>query len=654
MILIPCVPLVQMVHMNQEVVQGYRGATVLPQLVINPSKTPLRPASRTDILAHMSTSPISVLQHVFGYDAFRGPQKDVIDTLVSGQDCLVLMPTGGGKSLCYQIPALVREGTGIVISPLIALMQDQVNALRELGVRAGFLNSTLSFDQVRATEQALLAGQVDLLYIAPERLLQERTLELLSQAPLALFAIDEAHCVSQWGHDFRSDYLKLDILQQRFPQVPRIALTATADQRTRVDIQQRLGLTESPAFISGFDRPNILYRIQPKQQPRKQLLGFLKDHPEEAGIVYCLSRKKVEQTADWLVQQGYNALPYHAGLPADMRQQHQQRFLREDGVIMVATIAFGMGIDKPDVRFVVHLDLPKSIEAYYQETGRAGRDGEPSTALLLYGFEDVVKLRQMMAQSQGSDEHQRYEQQRLNAMLGLCEITSCRRLALLRYFGEDRTEPCGHCDTCLEPVETWDATEAVRKALSCVYRTGQRFGANHIIDVLRGSDNERVKRFRHDQLSTYGIGMELSANEWRSVLRQLVAGGLLEVDPEGYGGLRLTEACRPVLKGDQSMALRKDLPKTKAAEPRRERPSETLAEADQPLFEALRQLRRELASEHGIAPFMVFHDRTLRDMVAQRPQSLDDMRSVSGVGDSKLERYGEAFLQVLNSQPAEA
>ena len=426
--------------------------TLSPQLVINPSKTPLRPASRTDILAHMSTSPISVLQHVFGYDAFRGPQKDVIDTLVSGQDCLVLMPTGGGKSLCYQIPALVREGTGIVISPLIALMQDQVNALRELGVRAGFLNSTLSFDQVRATEQALLAGQIDLLYIAPERLLQERTLELLSQAPLALFAIDEAHCVSQWGHDFRSDYLKLDILQQRFPQVPRIALTATADQRTRVDIQQRLGLTESPAFISGFDRPNILYRIQPKQQPRKQLLGFLKDHPGEAGIVYCLSRKKVEQTADWLVQQGYNALPYHAGLPADMRQQHQQRFLREDDVIMVATIAFGMGIDKPDVRFVVHLDLPKSIEAYYQETGRAGRDGEPSTALLLYGFEDVVKLRQMMAQSQGSDEHQRYEQQRLNAMLGLCEITSCRRLALLRYFGEDRTEPCGHCDTCLETV----------------------------------------------------------------------------------------------------------------------------------------------------------------------------------------------------------
>ncbi|GGX71344.1 DNA helicase RecQ [Saccharospirillum salsuginis] len=604
----------------------------------------------------MDTSPISVLQHVFGYDDFRGPQKDVIDTLVSGQDCLVLMPTGGGKSLCYQIPALVREGTGIVISPLIALMQDQVNALRELGVRAGFLNSTLGFDQVRATEQALLAGEIDLLYIAPERLLQDRTLELLAQARLALFAIDEAHCVSQWGHDFRSDYLKLDILEQRFPAVPRIALTATADQRTRVDIQQRLGLTQSPAFISGFDRPNILYKIHPKQQPRKQLLAFLREeHPGQAGIVYCLSRKKVEQTAEWLVQQGFNALPYHAGLPADVRQNHQQRFLREDGVIMVATIAFGMGIDKPDVRFVVHLDLPKSIEAYYQETGRAGRDGEPSTAMLLYGFEDVVKLRQMMAQSQGSDEHQRYEQQRLNAMLGLCEITTCRRQALLRYFGEEHTEPCGHCDTCLEPVETWDATEAVRKALSCVYRTGQRFGANHIIDVLRGSDSEKLRRFGHDRLSTYGIGTELSANEWRSVLRQLVANGLLEVDPEGFGGLRLTEACRPVLRGDQTVALRKDLAKSRSApKPKTGYTDDPLSQDGEVLFEALRQRRKELANENGIAPFMVFHDRTLRDMVRQHPRSLDDMRTVSGVGDSKLERYGEAFLSVLQAQAQEA
>lgn len=598
----------------------------------------------------MTQTPHSVLKHVFGYDDFRGPQQAVIDTLVAGQDCLVLMPTGGGKSLCYQIPALVRDGTGVVISPLIALMQDQVNALRELGVRAGFLNSTLSFEQVRQTEQALLTGELDMLYIAPERLLQDRTLELLGNARLSLFAIDEAHCVSQWGHDFRSDYLKLDILEQRFPEVPRIALTATADQRTRKDIQQRLGLMNSPAFVSGFDRPNIQYRIHAKQQPRKQLLHFLKqEHPGHAGIVYCLSRKKVEQTADWLVQQGFNALPYHAGLPGEMRQQHQQRFLRDEGIIMVATIAFGMGIDKPDVRFVVHLDLPKSIEAYYQETGRAGRDGDPSTAMLLYGFEDVVKLRQMMAQSQGSEEHQRYEQQRLNAMLGLCEITTCRRQSLLRYFGDELPGPCGNCDTCLEPVETWDGTEEVRKALSCVYRTGQRFGANHIIDVLRGSDSDKLRRFGHDQLSTYGIGADLSANEWRSILRQLVASGLLTVDPAGFGGLQLTEACRPVLKGEQSVDLRRDARPVKTATERKPKPSESIDDADRPLWEALRTLRKELADEHSIAPFMVFHDRTLRDMLAQRPGSLDEMRSISGVGDSKLERYGEAFLGLLQS-----
>lgn len=596
----------------------------------------------------MEKTPLSVLQQVFGYDAFRGPQEAIIHSLVRGNDALVLMPTGGGKSLCYQIPALVRDGTGVVISPLIALMQDQVDALRELGVRAGFLNSTLSFDAVRQTEAALLAGEIDLLYIAPERLLQERTLALLAQARLALFAIDEAHCVSQWGHDFRSDYLRLNILQERFPTIPRIALTATADQRTRLDIQQRLGLTESEAFVSGFDRPNIQYRIHAKQTPRKQLLAFLKSETEgQAGIVYCLSRKKVEQTADWLVQQGFHALPYHAGLSAEMRQSHQQRFLREDGVIMVATIAFGMGIDKPDVRFVVHLDLPKSIEAYYQETGRAGRDGEPATAMLLYGFEDVVKLRQMMAQSQGSDEHQRYEQQRLNAMLGLCEITHCRRQALLRYFGDELLEPCGNCDTCLEPVDTWDGTEEVRKALSCVYRTGQRFGANHVIDVLRGSDSEKLRRFGHHQLSTYGIGQSLSATEWRSVLRQLVANGLLEVDPEGFGGLKLTERCRPVLKGETTVQLRRDARPVKAESPRRAAPA-AVDEADQPLWEALRGLRKQLAEDHGIAPFMVFHDRTLRDMLARKPQTLDEMADVSGVGAAKLEHYGEAFLAVLN------
>ncbi|MHA7879715.1 MAG: DNA helicase RecQ [Saccharospirillum sp.] len=602
----------------------------------------------------MQNTPLSVLQRVFGYDAFRGPQAAIIDAMVQGQDALVLMPTGGGKSLCYQIPALVRNGTGVVISPLIALMQDQVDALRELGVRAGFLNSTLSFETVKETEAALLAGAIDLLYIAPERLLQERTLALLAQANLALFAIDEAHCVSQWGHDFRADYLRLNILQERFPAIPRIALTATADQRTRLDIQQRLGLTDARAFVSGFDRPNIQYRIHAKQTPRKQLLAFLKREVQgQAGIVYCLSRKKVEQTADWLVQQGFHALPYHAGLSAEMRQQHQQRFLREEGVIMVATIAFGMGIDKPDVRFVVHLDLPKSIEAYYQETGRAGRDGEPATAMLLYGFEDVVKLRQMMAQSQGSDEHQRYEQQRLNAMLGLCEITHCRRQALLRYFGDELPEPCGNCDTCLEPVDTWDGTEAVRMALSCVYRTGQRFGANHIIDVLRGSDSEKLRRFDHHRLSTYGIGQSLSAMEWRSVLRQLVANGLLEVDPEGYGGLRLTEHCRPVLKGEQSMHLRRDARPVKA-EPARRSASAAVDDADQPLWEALRALRKQLADEQGIAPFMVFHDRTLKDMLAARPQTLDELSAVSGVGAAKLAHYGEAFLAVLTeaSEPA--
>lgn len=599
----------------------------------------------------MTVTAHSVLQHTFGYDAFRGEQEAVIDTLVSGGDCLVLMPTGGGKSLCYQIPALVRPGTGVVISPLIALMQDQVNALRELGVRAGFLNSTLSLDAVRDTENALLAGELDLLYIAPERLLQDRTLDLLGRSQLALFAIDEAHCVSQWGHDFRSDYLKLNILAERFPAVPRIALTATADARTRLDIQQRLGLTEAPAYVGGFDRPNIQYRIQPKQQPRQQLLRFLKaEAQDQAGIVYCLSRKKVEQTADWLAQQGFKALPYHAGLDAAVRQDHQQRFLREDGVIMVATIAFGMGIDKPDVRFVVHLDLPKSIEAYYQETGRAGRDGEPSTALLLYGFEDVVKLRQMMAQSEGSEEHQRYEQQRLNAMLGLCEIMSCRRQALLRYFGDELPQPCGNCDTCLHPVDSWDATEAVRKALSCVYRTGQRFGANHVIEVLRGSDSEKLRRFGHHQLSTYGIGSDLSANEWRSVLRQLVAGGYLAVDPEGYGGLRLTEACRPVLKGEQSVSLRRDAKVERSAGgSSRSRPvAESIDAADEPLWQALRACRKQLADEQGIPPFMVFHDRTLRDMLTRRPGTLSELSAVSGVGDAKLERYGDAFIAVFN------
>jgi ATP-dependent DNA helicase RecQ len=598
-------------------------------------------------------NPQDILQHVFGYHDFRGQQERIVNAVIEGQDALVLMPTGGGKSLCYQIPALARPGTGIVISPLIALMQDQVTALRELGVRAGFLNSTLAWPDVVDTERALLSGELDLLYIAPERLIQPRTLDLLHQANIALFAIDEAHCVAQWGHDFRADYLRLDLLHNEFPQVPRIALTATADMRTREEIIERLQLEEARQFIVGFDRPNIQYRVQQKDNPRRQLLGFLKDeYPQQAGIVYCLSRKKVEQTAEWLQKEGFNALPYHAGLPGNLRETHQSRFLREDGIIMVATIAFGMGIDKPDVRFVAHLDLPKSIEAYYQETGRAGRDGQPATALLLYGLEDVVKLRQMMGASEGNDQFKRQEQQRLSAMLGLCEVTSCRRQILLRYFGDVLDEPCGNCDTCLTPPQTWDATEAVQKALSCVYRTGQRFGATHIVDVLRGSSNEKVLAQGHDKLSTYGIGQDMSADEWRAVLRQLVAAGYLDVDPEGFGGLQLTESCRPILRGEQRVHLRRDIRTRKPTSTRTaRRPDADITEADRPLWEALRACRRRLAEEHGVPPYVIFHDVTLRDMLERRPQTPGELLDVSGVGDSKLERFGADFLEVLQGTP---
>lgn len=591
-------------------------------------------------------TPLDCLQHIFGYHQFRGPQQAVIETLVAGQDALVLMPTGGGKSLCYQIPALVREGLGVVISPLIALMQDQVSALEELGVRAGFLNSTLTPQQVWQTELALERGELDLLYVAPERLLQERTLDLLHACKLALFAIDEAHCVAQWGHDFRADYLKLDILQRAFPQVPRIALTATADVRTRAEIIARLGLENAQQFISGFDRPNIQYRMQQKSHPRQQLLGFLRDEQAgNAGIIYCLSRNKVEQTATWLCEEGFTALPYHAGLSPQMRAEHQRRFLREENILMVATIAFGMGIDKPDVRFVAHLDLPKSIEAYYQETGRAGRDGEPATALLLYGLDDVVKLRQMMAGSDGGEEFKRHEQQRLQAMLGLCEIISCRRQSLLRYFGDVLPDPCGNCDTCLQPPETWDATEAVRMALSCVYRTGQRFGANHVIDVLRGSQNEKIIGFQHHQLSTFGIGQSLSAEEWRSIFRQLVARGYLDVDPEGYGGLRLNGSCKPLLRGEVSIQLRRDRKISAPTHPRRA--AQDIAAEDQGLWQALRACRKSLAEAHGVPPYVIFHDATLREMLERRPLNAREFLAISGVGDSKLERFGEAFLLVI-------
>ena len=594
-------------------------------------------------------TPLSILNTVFGYHEFRGPQAAVIDALVAGDDVLVLMPTGGGKSLCYQIPALVREGVGIVVSPLIALMQDQVSALRELGVRAGFLNSSLSMQEMRQTELALQRGELDMLYVAPERLIQPRTLELFHQIKISLFAIDEAHCVSQWGHDFRSDYLKLELLHREFPQVPRIALTATADVRTRDEIIARLQLENAQQFINGFDRPNIQYRIAQKNNPKIQLMRFLREEQAgNSGIVYCLSRNKVEQIADWLSSEKFTALPYHAGLPANVRQKNQERFLREDNIIMVATIAFGMGIDKPDVRFVAHLDLPKSIEAYYQETGRAGRDGEPATTLLLYGLEDVVKLRQMMAQSEGSEEFKRNEQQRLNAMLGLCEITSCRRQSLLRYFGDALAQPCGNCDCCITPPQTWDATEAVQMALSCVYRTGQRFGAGHVIDVLRGSNNEKILSFDHHKLTTYGIGKNLSADEWKSIFRQLVARGLLDVNIDGFGGLILNESCRLYLRGEEKINLRRDI-KIAATTPRRANLGQNIETEDQGLWNALRSCRKRLAEEQGVPPYVIFHDATLREMLEFRPLTPEQLRSITGVGDSKLKRFGDEFLAVIRA-----
>ena len=600
---------------------------------------------RAGILAAMQRDALSVLQHVFGYHDFRGEQRAIIDNLIDGDDALVLMPTGGGKSLCYQIPSLVRDGVGVVVSPLIALMQDQVSALNALGVRAAFLNSTLSAEQSQSLQQQVRNGELDLLYVAPERLIQPRTLELLHQSPLALFAIDEAHCVSQWGHDFRSDYLQLSLLHREFPKVPRIALTATADPRTRTEIAERLDLTGARHYVSSFDRPNIQYRIERKDGARKQLLRLLRaEHAGEAGIVYCLSRNKVDQTAQWLTDQGIPALPYHAGLSGAMRADHQQRFLREDGLVMVATVAFGMGIDKPDVRFVAHLDLPKSIEAYYQETGRAGRDGEPATAWMAYGLEDAIRHKQMLAQSEGNEQFKRHEHQRLEAMLGLCEVTHCRRQALLHYFGENLEQPCGNCDTCLNPPQTFDATEASQKALSCVFRTGQRFGVNHLVDVLTGNRSDKVAAAGHDHVSTWNIGGEFSASQWRAIYRQLVARGLLAVDADGYGALKLTEICRPYLRGEVPLHLRKDAAKS-AERTRRSKPQ--VAEADRQLWEALRARRKQLAEEGGVPPYVIFHDATLMDMLALRPRDRYEMAAVSGVGDRKLEAYGDAFLTVL-------
>jgi ATP-dependent DNA helicase RecQ len=597
------------------------------------------------------TSAQHILKHTFGYDRFRPPQDDIINAVVNGQDALVLMPTGGGKSLCYQIPALVRPGCGVVISPLIALMQDQVSALRQLGVKAAFLNSTLEPGQAAQIEQDLLQGQLDLLYIAPERLTQARSIELLQRAPISLFAIDEAHCVSQWGHDFRADYLQLSLLHQQFPSIPRIALTATADKRTRKEIIHRLDLDSADQFIAGFDRPNIRYRISLKQNAKQQLLGFLKEeHPTDAGIVYCLSRKKTEDIAFWLQEQGFNALPYHAGLDARIRADYQSRFLREDSVIMVATVAFGMGIDKPDVRFVAHLDMPKTVEAYYQETGRAGRDGSPSNAWMVYGLQDVIKLRQMVESSDGSEEHKRAERHRLNAMLGLCEITSCRRQSLLKYFGDILEQPCGNCDSCLEPVDTWDGTEAVRKALSAVYRTEQRFGVNHLIDVLRGGEGEKIYQFDHHRLATYGLGKDLDANQWRSVFRQLVARGYLRVDMDRFGALRLEEQCRPLLRGEETIQLRRDVPKKAGKQTTK---TSLPADINVALWEALRERRRELAEDQGVPPYVIFHDRTLQEMCVALPQNLAQFGRLTGVGERKLDKYGADFIQVIENHLAE-
>lgn len=590
---------------------------------------------------------LHVLNNTFGYSEFRHPQDEIINSVIAGEDALVLMPTGGGKSLCYQIPAMCQHGVGIVISPLIALMQDQVDALAQLGVSAGFLNSTLAFSEVQAIENALLNNELDLLYIAPERLTQERTLNLLQQSEISLFAIDEAHCVSQWGHDFRSDYLQLSLLHERFPQIPRIALTATADDRTRQEICDRLQLNNAQHFISGFDRPNIQYRIALKQNGRQQLLRFLKrEHDDDAGVIYCLSRKKVDDTAAWLVKEGYNALPYHAGLPAQTRSLHQKRFLREEGLIIVATIAFGMGIDKPDVRFVAHLDLPKSIEAYYQESGRAGRDGHPATAWMTYGLQDVIKLRQMMEGSDGSDEHKRVERHKLDAMLGLCEITSCRRNALLRYFGEESLEHCGNCDSCISPVETWDGSKAAQKALSCVYRSGQRFGVNHLIDILLGNQTDKISQWGHDKITTFGIGKDLDAANWRSVFRQLVARAYLQVQVDAFGAVHLTEKCRPLLRGEESIWLRKDEREKKPALRKRNEARE-IKEADKALWDALRDKRKALADDQGVPPYVIFHDATLMEMVEKRPLSFAAMLGISGVGDSKLEKYGGDFLSVI-------
>jgi len=596
----------------------------------------------------MDDTALETLRSTFGYAEFRLQQGEIIQTLIEANDAVVLMPTGGGKSLCYQIPSLVRDGTGIIISPLIALMHDQVIALQQLGINAAYLNSSLDAASARQTEADLVNGKLDMLYVAPERLNTSSFFQLLQQTKISLFAIDEAHCVSQWGHDFRPDYIKLCILHEQFPNIPRIALTATADKATRKEIRKRLQLENAREFISSFDRPNICYRITEAQSnARAALLRFIQnEHENDSGIVYCLSRKKVESTAQWLSEKGFTALPYHAGLANQLKENHQQRFLNEDAVIIVATIAFGMGIDKPDVRFVAHLNLPKSMEAYYQETGRAGRDGQPADAWMAFGLQDVITLKQMMATSTAEEQYKRAERQKLETMLGFTEITSCRRQSLLNYFDEALDQPCGNCDNCLNPAETWDATVAAQKALSCVHRTNQRFGVSYLVDVLTGKDSERIRRFGHDNLNVYGLGKEFDSKQWRTIFRQLISRNLLTVDVEGHGSLRLTENCRSVLRGEETLLLRKESKRAKATRKGRKSYNTDNA-ANNTLWEALRSCRKMLADENGVPPFVIFHDATLAEMMERQPENNQQLLNISGIGESKLEKYGKAFLDVI-------
>ncbi len=599
-------------------------------------------------MSQIRDAALRVLQSTYGYRSFRGEQAEIIEHVISGKNAFVLMPTGGGKSLCYQIPALCRPGVGIVISPLIALMQDQVDALKQLGIKAAAINSSMSGAAIERTKSQIRASELDLVYVAPERLLMADFLALLHDSPVALFAIDEAHCVSQWGHDFRLHYTQLDVLADQFPHVPRLALTATADQATRKDILERLHLSDGRTFVAGFDRPNIHYSVVVKENPEKQVLQFVKGtHPQDSGIVYCLSRKMVDETAAWLAQQGFKALPYHAGMDAQDRSRNQDRFLREESIIMVATIAFGMGIDKPDVRFVVHMNIPKNIEAYYQETGRAGRDGLPANALMLYGMADAGMQRKFIDESSAPESQKRIEHRKLNALLGLCEAASCRRKIILEYFG-DSSEPCHNCDTCLSPPVTFDGTTAAQKALSCSYRTGQRFGVGYVIDVLLGKSDERVVRFGHDKVSTFGIGSDLTKSEWQSVFRQLVALHLLTADGSEYGGLKITPKGFEFLKQKEVLRLRKFTGKaTVSVANKAKAPMVFEDPSDQRLFAVLKATRLELARSQNVPPYVIFHDKTLRELAIQRPDSLTALSNISGVGQSKMALYGKIFLEVI-------